>query len=275
VHYLTACLIFKDSAPYLDEWIRFHLQVGFDHLYLYDNDSSDDYASVIEPLVASGHVTLHKCPGTGQQIKAFQHCLDSYRTGARWIAFIDDDEFLFPAETVSLPEILPDYEQYAGVGASWLLFGSNGHRTQPRGLVLENYTHRAAWIDRHVKCIVDPAKVIAPAIAAHAFACIAGAHIVDESHHPIAGPFSETPSAEIVCLNHYVTKSHEEMRRRRTRRWVDGTAPVLSIEQWEAFDRDYNSVEDLRVQRFVPGLKSGSPPSARVLGSHSVAVAED
>jgi len=31
---------------------RFHLTVGFDHLYLYDNDSSDHYESVIRPFVS-------------------------------------------------------------------------------------------------------------------------------------------------------------------------------------------------------------------------------
>jgi glycosyltransferase involved in cell wall biosynthesis len=104
VHYLTACLIFKDSAPYLDEWIRFHLKVGFDDLYLYDNDSSDDGESVIRPFVTRRQVTLRKWPGIGQQRNVFQNCLDTYRRSARWIAFIDDDEFLFPTEKKNLHE---------------------------------------------------------------------------------------------------------------------------------------------------------------------------
>ena len=255
VHYLTACLVFKDSAPYLDEWIRFHLAVGFEHLYLYDNDSSDDCASVVRPFVARRQVTLHKWPGIGQQTNVFQNCLDTYRKSARWIAFIDDDEFLFPAEKNNLQDILPEYERHAGLAICWLLVGSNGHRIRPRGLVTDNYFRRAAWIDRHVKCIVDPSKVTAPEIAAHAFRCLDGAQIVDENHRAIVGPFSENPSADVVCLNHYLIKSHEEMRQRRTRRWVDGTTPILSIEQWEAFDRDYNAVEDRRIQRFTRIIK--------------------
>ena len=77
MHYLTACLIFKDSASYLDEWIRFHLKVGFEHLYLYDNDSRDDCESVIRPFVTQRQVTLHKWPGSGQQGPVFQHCLET------------------------------------------------------------------------------------------------------------------------------------------------------------------------------------------------------
>jgi glycosyltransferase involved in cell wall biosynthesis len=255
VHYLTACLIFKDSAPYLDEWIRFHLNVGFEHLYLYDNDSSDDCASILRPFVTRRQVTLCKWPGIGQQTNVLQNCLDTYGRSARWIAFVDDDEFLFPAEKNNLQEILPDYEQYGGLAICWLLFGSNGHRTRPSGLVTENYSRRGAWIDRHVKCIVDPSKVTAPEIAAHAFRCTEGARIVDENHGVTVGPFSENPSADVVCLNHYLVKSYEEMRQRRTRPWVDGTQPTRSIQEWEALDRDYNAVEDLRIQRFTRVVK--------------------
>jgi glycosyltransferase involved in cell wall biosynthesis len=255
VHYLTACLIFKDSAPYLDEWVRFHLAVGFEHLYLYDNDSSDDCELAVRPFVARGKVTLHKWPGFAQQANVIQNCLDTYRESARWIAFLDDDEFLFPAQKNNLQEILPEYEQHAGLGICWLLFGSNGHRTQPPDLVTENYRRHWGRIDWHVKCIVDPSKVIAPEIAAHAFRCKEGARIVDENHRATVGPYSEAPSADVLCLNHYLIKSHEEMARRRTRPYANGHPPSRSIEEWEALDRDYNAVEDLRIQRFTRVVK--------------------
>jgi hypothetical protein len=106
-----------------------------------------------------------------------------------------------------------------------------------------------------VKCIVDPSKVTAPKVAAHAFHCLEGTHIVDENHRATGGPFSENPSANIIGLNHYLVKSHEEMLQRRTRPWVDGTLPILSIEQWETFDQQYNTVEDLRIQRFTRAVK--------------------
>lgn len=254
--YLSGCLIFKDSALYLDEWIRFHLEVGFNHLYLYDNDSRDDYQSVIRSFVERGQVTLHLWPGLDQQTSVITHCLDTYRNRTRWLAFIDDDEFLFPATENSLLEILPAYEHYAGVAACWLLFGSSGHVTKPDGLATENYRRRAAWIDRHVKCIVDPRKVTGSNIAAHAFHCTEGTFVVDENHRATKGAFAEKGSANIFCLNHYLIKSLEEMRLRRSRVPVEGPT-IHSLEQWEAFDRDYNSVEDNRIQRFTDRLKSG------------------
>ena len=39
--YLSFCSIFKNEAPYMKEWIEYHLLVGVDHFYLYNNNSTD------------------------------------------------------------------------------------------------------------------------------------------------------------------------------------------------------------------------------------------
>lgn len=253
MYFLTACLIFQNAASYLDEWLRFHTLVGVEHFYLYDNDSDDDFRFVIRPFQAEGRVTLHKWPGTAQQENAFRHCLNQYRGSAQWIAFLDDDEFLFPAIGENVPEILRDYDSYAGVAVCWLLFGSNGHLTRPPGLVTHNYRRRADWVDPHVKCVVNPNKVTEPAVLGHSFRCRPGEQIVDENHRPVSGPFVEVPSANVLCVNHYLIKSHEELIQRRARRRADG-GTSHSIEEWKRFDSSYDQREDLRIQRFAVSL---------------------
>jgi hypothetical protein len=74
----------------------------------------------------------------------------------------------------------------------------------------------------------------------------------------MTGPFSAQPSAEIFCLNHYLIKSHDEMVARRTRRQADAPRSAHSIEKWEWFDSFYNTVEDLRIQRFAAQLGEGA-----------------
>lgn len=254
MYYLAACLIFRDAASYLDEWLQFHLKVGVEHFYVYDNDSSDDYLSVIRPFQAAGRVTLTRAPGPMQQLQAYAHCLQQSRNATRWLAYLDDDEFLFPAQAATLPDALAAYERHAGVAPCWLLFGSDGHQVRPAGLVTRNYRRRGDWVDQHVKCVVNPAMVTAPAAAAHAFHCLPGKMIVDENHQPTEGAFSQAPSAKVFCLNHYLIKSHDEMVARRTRRQADAPYSVHSIEKWEWFDSFYNKVEDLRIQRFAAQL---------------------
>lgn len=93
-------------------------------------------------------VTLYRWPGEGELANVYQHCIDHHRGKARWIAYVDDDEFLFPATAKNLPQALCPYELYAGVACCWLLFGSNGHKTRPRGLVTHSYRKRGDWVDQ-------------------------------------------------------------------------------------------------------------------------------
>lgn len=254
-YYLTACLMFKDAARYLDEWLRFHLNVGFDHFYLFDNNSSDDYRPIVQPFIDAGQVTLTIWPGVAQMERVLAHCLDAYRHTTCWMAFLDDDEFLFPATADTMPQVLEKYEGFAGVAVCWLLFGSSGHRTRPAGLVTMAFRRREASVNAHVKCIVNPKKVITPSIIGHAFVCCPGEVIVDEKFEPMDGPFAKHPTSDVICLNHYISKSFEEMRQRRSGLPACKDEVIYSYEQYAESDAKLNDLEDLRIQRFARVVK--------------------
>jgi hypothetical protein len=247
--------MFKDAARYLDEWLRFHLNVGFDHFYLFDNNSSDDYSTVVQPFIDAGRVTLTIWPGVAQMDRILAHCLDAYRHTTRWMAFLDDDEFLFPATADTMPQVLEKYEGFAGVAVCWLLFGSSGHRTRPAGLVTMAFRRREASVNAHVKCIVNPKKVITPSIIGHAFVCCSGEVIVDEKFEPMDGPFAKHPTSDVICLNHYISKSFEEMRQRRSGLPACKDEVIYSYEQYAESDAKLNDLEDLRIQRFARVVK--------------------
>lgn len=33
----------KKEQPYIEEWVRWHIALGFDHIYLYDNEDTPVY----------------------------------------------------------------------------------------------------------------------------------------------------------------------------------------------------------------------------------------
>ena len=39
---LVAVSIVRDEAPYIKEWLDYHLLAGIDHFLIYDNDSADN-----------------------------------------------------------------------------------------------------------------------------------------------------------------------------------------------------------------------------------------
>lgn len=102
--YLAIAAIYRDDAAYLAEWIEFHRLVGAERFFLYDNLSTDEHRSVLDPYVREGVVVVHDWPQTfpSGQVPAFADCLERHRDDARWIAFLDVDEFLFSPTDSSL-----------------------------------------------------------------------------------------------------------------------------------------------------------------------------
>ncbi len=269
-HYLAACAVFKNEAPFLDEWLRFHGGVGIEHFYLYDNNSTDRFPPVLHPWVAAGRVTLHRYAEEGGQLRAYLRCLREHGADNRWLAFIDLDEFLFSPAAASLPEILAAFERYPAVAANWVMFGSNGHVERPTGLVTMNYTRRADFgflvphpsylrpggdssrmedyffYSCHVKSIVDPARAVAP-LSPHSFLYADNQPAVDEKGRPLPQSFRSAFSSEVsvkqLRINHYWSRSLADLREKTARGRVSGRRPydpdwALGFEKW------LNAVED-------------------------------
>ena len=267
--------MFKDSASYLDEWIRFHLLVGFDHFYLYNNGSTDEFGDVLAPYVQDRTVTLVDWPGIAQMKAALGHCLETHRDETRWMAFLDDDEFLFPNHGDTLPPVLKEYENYAGVSAAWLLFGSSGQEKRTPGLVTERF-HRRAVPNKHGKCVVNPRKIAGVFCLGHAWHCQPGEVIVDEKFEPLDGLFVPNPTCDVLCLNHYISKSFEEMHARRLRLPPCRDEVIYTYEQYVESDRQFNEIEDRRIDRFVRQLKRTPDRAlARAVGAPAAVLAAD
>ena len=145
--YLAACTIYRDDADYLGEWIEFHRLVGVERFVLYDNGSTDDHLDVLAPYLEEGAAIRHewRMPFLGEKgrpkamIQAFEHCVGAHRDDARWIAFLDVDEFLFS----------PTGGRAAGV-ASDVRTLSRSDRRPCRVRVLGSYGEAARSRDREL-----------------------------------------------------------------------------------------------------------------------------
>lgn len=72
---VSFCLIFKNEAPFLKEWLDFHLTVGVDHFYLYNNNSDDNFREILEPYIGLGIVTLIEWPEQKLAVQGIQTLL--------------------------------------------------------------------------------------------------------------------------------------------------------------------------------------------------------
>lgn len=264
----------QNEAPYLDEWLAFCALEGVEHVLLYDNCSTDNPGLALQPWIEAGFVELIDWPihwKDGAQTKAYADALRRLRARAKWVAFIDPDEFLFSPTGKPVREMLKRYEGQAGVIVNWQCYGTSGHRTKPPGLTIESYTRRArtGWArNQRVKSIVDP-LLVTEAFGSHLFKALPGHALVAEDfrkvrlmrsfkwpralRHLVAwipylpfDPYSNrAPSPRRVSvrdlrINHYVTRSAEELplkyKDRNTMRDGDRRS------HWRYHDR--NEVED-------------------------------
>jgi hypothetical protein len=251
---IAATLRFKNEAQYLAEWIEFHEAVGVDHFYLYNNNSSDAFQDVLAPYVLRNLVTLHDWPATPASPAADLHCITQYKDEAKWIAFIDADEFLLPIGEPGIKAILRRFESFPALAVNWIYFGSNGRLARPEGGVLENYTRRSAVPNRHVKSIVNPRRVIKYGNSHHWFYSRA-ALAVNTKAARVFGSFSEPAVADVLRINHYYSKSREEfMAKAAMKSWVDKEGarfPSRTLDAWERMASLNNDVEDASAARFL------------------------
>lgn len=241
--YLAVCAMAKNEGPYFAEWIEWHRRMGVDKFYIYDNESTDDTKEILAPYIESGLVDYTYWEGRKQQLPIYDHCLDTHRLDARWIAVIDLDEFIVPVKDNTIVDFLKRLEQYPVVEINWLLYGSGGAKVKEEGSVMERFRKHSVpnyHSNRHVKSIVDPRRVFSM-IGSHEAARISG-KAADSHGDPIKKNFrNREPQQDVIRINHYAVKSYEEFleKRARGRSRVTGFRDLSYFEQY-----DLNDVED-------------------------------
>jgi len=247
---IVACL--KNEALNLAEWLDFHMAVGVEHFYLYDNGSNDGTKEICKRYdnITYSYNTMDLC-----QFACYFNALTAYRDQSTWMAFIDLDEFLFSPKG-DLKTQLKDYEQFPGIAVNEVFYGSNGHKTRPAGGVLLNYTKRNKEVNTHIKSICQPAHTLCPSFNPHSFWYTTGG-AVNENKEPCPGPFNEQATADIFRINHYWVKSKQEYKDKldRGRADVPSRDPKFRYSQQgrdlEKVILQDNEVEDTSIWKFL------------------------
>lgn len=92
---LAFVLIAKNEAPYIEEWINFHLKQGVSKFIIYDNESTDNLREVLRPYIEKGIVFYELLRSKRRQNDAYNIALNKYRKNFKYIGFFDADEFVF------------------------------------------------------------------------------------------------------------------------------------------------------------------------------------
>ena len=197
--------IAKNEDRYIQEWVEYHLKLGFDDIFLYENNWRCG-------LVGDN---LTKIPFDGEirQLPAYNHFLETHASDYDWAAFIDVDEFIILKQHDNIKAMLLNYENVNALTLNWVMVSSVIKDEDNIDVNANGVIKRFLYIENRV---VAGIKFIANLKKNNAF-------IVDCPHYPRNVLMSDTHfntlmntpdninfPTDIAYLNHYYYKTHEE-----------------------------------------------------------------
>lgn len=259
MHFLSICAVVRNEAPYIAEWIEYHLLQGVDHFFLYENGSSDATRNLLESYEHAKVCTLIDMSSDRPvQFTAYKHCIKNYFKKTEWCLFSDCDEFLAGKSAKYILSEIP--KNVDAVGVRWKLFGSNG--LEERNIyepVTKAFTKRAARPDKHVKSIVRLKKTRNVGNDPHTFRVVGD--ICDLKGNVLPREYAITnPPKEVdepFYLNHYHTKSKKEYFHRKLNNPDPGSGIPYTLERLSEMFRahDVNEVPDFGAALYADQVK--------------------
>lgn len=125
---VVVCAMAKNENLYINDWVKFYIGLGFDMIYLYDNNDigTPNVAGFIDKELLD-KITIIDIRGIKKdrlQQKTYssfykEHTFD-------WCLFCDIDEFLFGVKDIHEFLSNPIYNDYQQIRIKWKLFGDDG-----------------------------------------------------------------------------------------------------------------------------------------------------
>jgi hypothetical protein len=146
---------------------------------------------------------------------------------ASWMLYLDADEFLLINRYSNVKELLAQFKFADALGINWLPFGSSNHKTQPKGLLTENFVMSDKLLNKHVKTFVRPQTVVNQTNPHFYIITNPNRYFTATGNRMSFGPFNDvrrTFTQTAAYIAHYYVQSEEEYVRRKCRKMDDGTA---------------------------------------------------
>jgi hypothetical protein len=206
---VNACIstIVRNDETYLDEWIDYHFNLGFDQIIIYDHKSDI-------PLVPKwgDKVKVLRTERLNPHVPDILHNYTAQNYPSNWISLLDVDEFIVLFKDSNINDFLQRFKEYAGVGISYCFYGSAGHIKRPSGSVRENYSMRTPYeYPRNLimKGILQT-KYLTNIFNQHAGTTIRP--LVNQDFKYWDGRCGMDSTRNLARINHYYTRSFEEWK---------------------------------------------------------------
>ena len=238
---MTTCIltVIKNEHEYLDEWIRYHLDLGIDHIFIFEDIDSDSHKDIIDKYLdkvslnsifvvlndeeKEKAILVKETRKWNVQHVYFKNALLYLKNNFDydWCFLIDNDEFITLEDGKNLEDIFYLYQEYDAFLMRWKCYGANELIYKP------NYIENSL-IDIYNKESI--ANICPPEIDSWCKTCyklksFKGEYFFNQ-HHPkynfnwVNTNFIRGVSfnCKNIWIRHYITKSWEEYVSKRRQR---------------------------------------------------------
>ena len=248
--------MFKNESMVIKEWIEHYKWQGIGHIYLINNDSSDNFLPIIQPFINEGYITLYDLPEPYQQEKNYNIVFDEVRNDMEWIISVDIDEYWFGTKCTLDEYLLNVNPKYDNILIDWEMFGSSGYDKQPTEI-------RKSFIKRKdvpgLRSVIDEGawwKVISRSSEVGRLCLHLNRHITEKNREwdpNIPSPWTQIHNDfENVRLFHYQVMSKEYWENVKMVRGDAWMNELNDSRNWKIFnERDFNEVTDTTLSNLI------------------------
>ena len=125
---VALCTMGRNEILYINEFVSFHLKLGVDTLYIYD-DNIEEKEKFINAITPNDSVVIEytKDYGIKDLGQAFTHCYNKHKDDYDWIIMTDMDEYLVIQNHQTLREYLSDkvFDKCDSIKIHWKMSSDN------------------------------------------------------------------------------------------------------------------------------------------------------
>lgn len=225
---VAICLVVKNETLYLDEWIDFHIALGFSPIYIYDNSlhfelnftlhyGGDTWYETRGDI--RDHIELIHMPDDGVQYPAYDRCLKKDAVNSTFIALTDVDEFLV---LKNFSNVIDFMDHHCGLecgqlSINWQMMGTSGQKEYTPEPITKRNVHWSGEKFGTIKVIVRPSYVADSHGWRHSVILKKGHWIDTAGNIIVRGPrdwkrqANEHVPYDVAVLYHYAFKSDGEI----------------------------------------------------------------
>jgi hypothetical protein len=248
----------KEEDYYLQEWIDYHLLIGFDDIHIFQNNWR--FKNPIENDKVHFHEWDYETVENEKpiweknlQAKCYTDFGINYCDEYEWAAFFDVDEFLVLKEYDDVKEFINDYSNFSCLIINWAVFCDNEITTFDTNYttVIERFTKR--WDKPHSQGFYQFKSICKLHKNMRHNTHWAEGEWVDPNFNIGNGPYNYSGSFNKAQLNHYYTKTYPEWINKTSKTRCDTGKVTLPVEVFNL--NNHNDIDDYHALNFYKNKK--------------------